>query len=77
MELKKGKTIKLTSDPAFFYKGSSELIYVDYPNMYNVVHVDGRVYMDDGLISLIVKEIGTNKSVHLYVFYINRCFYSI
>ena len=77
MALKKGKTIKLTTDPAFFDKGSSELIYVDYPNMCNVVHVDGRVYMDDGLISLIVKEIGTNNSVHLYVFDINRCFYSI
>ncbi|XP_057371207.1 pyruvate kinase-like isoform X1 [Daphnia carinata] len=62
-ELKKGNTVKLTTDPAFLDKGTAELIYVDYTNICKVVSVNSHVYVDDGLISLIVKEIGSDYLV--------------
>lgn len=58
VELKKGATVKLTTDAAFLEKGSEELVYVDYANICKVVTVGSRVFVDDGLISLIVREIG-------------------
>jgi len=58
VELKRGASVKLTTDPAFNEKGSTDLIYVDYANICRVVNINSRVYVDDGLISLIVKEIG-------------------
>ncbi|KAI9564454.1 hypothetical protein GHT06_008193 [Daphnia sinensis] len=60
VELKKGNTVKLTTDPAFLNKGTAELIYVDYTNICKVVSVNSHVYVDDGLISLVVKEIGSD-----------------
>ena len=56
--MKKGQTIKVTVDDAFNESGSEEVIYVDYKNITKVVVPGNRVYVDDGLISLIVKEIG-------------------
>ncbi len=50
--------MKLTTDAAFLEKGSEELVYVDYANICKVVTVGSRVFVDDGLISLIVREIG-------------------
>jgi len=63
VELKKGASVKLTIDPAFLEKGTAELIYVDYVNICKVVNVNSHVYVDDGLISLIVKEIGSDHLV--------------
>lgn len=60
VELKRGASVKLTTDAAFNEKGSESLIYVDYANICKVVSIDSRVYVDDGLISLIVKEIGSD-----------------
>ena len=48
----------MTTDASFNEKGSTSVIYVDYANICKVVSVESRVYVDDGLISLIVKEIG-------------------
>ena len=60
-------TVKLTTDAAFNEKGSAEIIYVDYANICRVVSVGSRVFVDDGLISLIVRKIGkifkTSKSI--------------
>lgn len=55
----------MTTDPAFLEKGTAELIYVDYTNICKVVSVNSHVYVDDGLISLVVKEIGT-KLIWIY-----------
>ncbi|XP_066149718.1 pyruvate kinase-like isoform X2 [Euwallacea fornicatus] len=57
VELKKGETIKLTTDKAYAEKGNKDTVYVDYDNIQKVVKVGNRVYVDDGLISLIVDQI--------------------
>ncbi|XP_017082753.1 pyruvate kinase isoform X1 [Drosophila eugracilis] len=57
IELKKGETIKLTTNKDFLEKGSLEVVYVDYENIVNVVKPGNRVFVDDGLISLIVREV--------------------
>lgn len=58
VELKKGDTIKLTTNPDIYEKCSSEVLYVDYINITKVVKPGNRVFVDDGLISLIANEIG-------------------
>nr|QVK45016.1 pyruvate kinase-like protein [Rhopalosiphum padi] len=60
VELKKGEQISLSTDKAFENSGNASKVYVDYPNITKVVKPGNRVYVDDGLISLIVKEIGSN-----------------
>ena len=48
----------MTTDDSFKEKGSLEVIYVDYKNITKVVSKGSRVYVDDGLISLVVEQIG-------------------
>lgn len=62
MELKKGNMIKLTLDDAHQDNCSEELLWVDYKNITKVVCVGSKIYIDDGLISLQVKEIGELSS---------------
>lgn len=57
VELKKNDTIKLSTNKQFLETGSKDCIYVDYTNIVNVVKPGNRVFVDDGLISLIVKKI--------------------
>jgi pyruvate kinase len=56
--LEKGKSIRLVTDPAFEQSGTAEQLYVDYANITRVLKKGSRVYVDDGLISLLVQEIG-------------------
>lgn len=57
VELKKGGTITLTTNTEFKDKGSVDKIFVDYMNMPKILKPKNRIFVDDGLISLIVKEI--------------------
>ncbi|XP_055678823.1 pyruvate kinase-like isoform X1 [Lutzomyia longipalpis] len=57
VELKRGGKIKLTTNTAFLEKGNGDQIYVDYVNIVNVVKPGNRIFVDDGLISLIVDSI--------------------
>ena len=57
VELVTGKTIKLTTDKDFYDKCDENLLFVDYVNIVNVVKKGSKVFVDDGLLSLIVKEI--------------------
>jgi pyruvate kinase len=57
VELKKGETIKLTTNKDFAENGDINIVYVDYVNIVNVVKPNNRIYVDDGLISLIAKEV--------------------
>jgi len=56
--MKKGETVKLTTDPAYAEKCNEKILYLDYPNIVKVIKVGNRVFVDDGLISLVVNEIG-------------------
>lgn len=50
--------IKITLDDAQQENCSEELLWLDYKNITKVVEVGSKIYIDDGLISLQVKEIG-------------------
>lgn len=58
VELKKGNMIKITLDDAYIEKCGEEILWLDYKNITKVVEVGSKIYIDDGLISLQVKEIG-------------------
>jgi len=60
IELKKGNTIRLTTDKSFENSGNEKQIYVDYINITKVVKEGNRVFVDDGLISLIARKVGDN-----------------
>lgn len=56
--MKKGETVKLTTDPAYTEKCSEKIIWVDYVNITKVVKPGNRVFVDDGLISLVCTKVG-------------------
>ncbi|GIX71848.1 pyruvate kinase PKM [Caerostris extrusa] len=60
VEMVKGKMVKVTTDEAYLEKCSASVFYLDYKNITKVVQEESRIYIDDGLISLVVKSIGTN-----------------
>ncbi|XP_072346756.1 pyruvate kinase PKM-like isoform X2 [Scyliorhinus torazame] len=58
VELLKGSEVKVTTDRSLREECSEQLVWVDYGNLTRVVRVGGKIYIDDGLISLIITEIG-------------------
>ncbi|XP_018006716.2 pyruvate kinase isoform X1 [Hyalella azteca] len=60
VELKKGDKIKLTTDKTYFEKCSKDIVYLDYDNITKVVKAGNRIFVDDGLISLIAEEVGSD-----------------
>lgn len=58
VELVKGSQIRLTTDPSMENLGTAQKIFVDYKNITKVISVGSRIFVDDGLISLIVNSIG-------------------
>lgn len=65
MELKKGETIKITLDDQYMEKCDEKILWLDYKNITKVVQVGSHVYVDDGLITLTVKEVGEHTHVCL------------
>ncbi|ROL42124.1 Pyruvate kinase PKM [Anabarilius grahami] len=63
VELKKGSKIKVTLDDSFMENCDEETLWLDYKNITKVVEVGSKVYIDDGLISLQVQEIGSDYLV--------------
>lgn len=57
VELKRGASIKLTTNKEYAEKGNANIVFVDYSNIVNVVKPKNRVFVDDGLISLIVTDV--------------------
>uniref|UniRef100_A0AAX7U449 Pyruvate kinase n=1 Tax=Astatotilapia calliptera TaxID=8154 RepID=A0AAX7U449_ASTCA len=60
VELKKGETIKITLDDQYTDNCDEKILWLDYKNITKVVQVGSHIYVDDGLISLKVKEVGSN-----------------
>ncbi|XP_069674777.1 pyruvate kinase-like isoform X2 [Periplaneta americana] len=56
VELIMGNTVTLTIDPKYAENVTAQMIYVDYPNIVNVMKKGDRVYVDDGLMSLLVQN---------------------
>lgn len=63
MEIVRGTQVLVTVDPAFRTRGDANTVWVDYCNITRVVPVGGRIYIDDGLISLVVRKIGADRQV--------------
>ncbi|XP_041082864.1 pyruvate kinase PKM-like isoform X2 [Polyodon spathula] len=60
VELQKGASLKITLDDNFMEKCDENTVWVDYKNLTKVVQAGSKIYIDDGLISLLVKELGSN-----------------
>uniref|UniRef100_A0A7N5JQI8 Multifunctional fusion protein n=1 Tax=Ailuropoda melanoleuca TaxID=9646 RepID=A0A7N5JQI8_AILME len=60
VELKKGATLKITLDNAYMEKCDENILWLDYKNICKVVDVGSKIYVDDGLISLQVKQKGAD-----------------
>ena len=58
IELQTGKTITVTTDDKYYEQVDEEFFWVDYKNIVKVLELESKIFIDDGLISLIVKEKG-------------------
>merc|ERR1711976_725891 len=58
LELVAGDKIPLTTDDAFKEKCTKDVLYVDYKNITKVLQPGARIFIDDGLISVVAKECG-------------------
>merc|ERR1712038_491323 len=58
LTLEKGASIKITTDDAFKEKCTKETLWVDYKNIPKVLTPGKRIFIDDGLISIVAKELG-------------------
>ena len=56
--LEMGEVIKITTDDQYKEKCSKDVLWVDYKNITKVLTPGKRIFIDDGLISVIVKETG-------------------
>lgn len=64
LTLNTGDKIKITTDDKFKEKCSKDTLWVDYKNITKVMSVGSRMFIDDGLISVIVKEMGQFLGQH-------------
>lgn len=58
VELEAGKFITITVDDDKYEQVDEDWMWVDYKNIPKVVKAGDKIYVDDGLISLIAREIG-------------------
>ncbi|KAK2102354.1 hypothetical protein P7K49_020021 [Saguinus oedipus] len=60
VELKKGATLRITLDNAYVEKCDENILWLDYKNICKVVEGGSKIYVDDGLVSLQVKQKGAD-----------------
>ena len=53
-----GATIKIVTDDQYKEKCTKDILWVDYKNLSKVLGPGARIFIDDGLISVIAKECG-------------------
>ncbi|VDD80429.1 unnamed protein product [Mesocestoides corti] len=58
VELKVNEKIRITSNKMFENQCNEKTLYVDYANIVNVLNAGSQIFIDDGLISVTVKEKG-------------------
>ncbi|CAH8467779.1 unnamed protein product [Heterobilharzia americana] len=58
--LEVGQKIRVTTDSAYMEACSGSILYVDYPNIVHVLSEGSKIFVDDGLISLVVNSKGPN-----------------
>lgn len=58
LQLEKGATIKLTTDDSFMEHCTKDVVWLDYKNITKVIVPGKRIFIDDGLISVVATEIG-------------------
>ena len=58
VQLEAGAVIKIVTDDAYREKCSQDNLWVDYKNITKVLTPGKRIFIDDGLISVVAKEIG-------------------
>merc|ERR1711992_525037 len=63
LTLEKGASIKITTDDAFKDKCTKENLWVDYKNISKVLTPGKRIFIDDGLISIVAKEIAADHFI--------------
>ena len=61
LQLDKGSQIKLTTNEAFKDKCFKDVLWIDYKNLVNVIEPGKRIYIDDGLISIVATEVGKSR----------------
>uniref|UniRef100_T1J3S2 Pyruvate kinase n=1 Tax=Strigamia maritima TaxID=126957 RepID=T1J3S2_STRMM len=60
VEMIKGNRLRVTIDDAYKEKCSATILHVDYKNIVRVIEVGNRIFVDDGLISLIARDKGAD-----------------
>jgi len=65
--LKAGQEILVSCNKDHYAECSDQLIYVDYTNIVNIMEVGQLIYIDDGLLSLKVKEKKDSQSLLCHV----------
>lgn len=58
LSLEKGATIKIVTDDQYKEKCTKDTLWVDYKNISKVLVPGARMFIDDGLISVVAKECG-------------------
>lgn len=59
MTLECGEKIRLTPNKAYEDKCSKDVVFVDYERIVHVLDVGSKVFIDDGLICLVVRAKGS------------------
>ncbi|CAF4969603.1 unnamed protein product [Rotaria sp. Silwood1] len=60
LDLQNGEIVRITTDKTYADKSTIDNLYVDYVNIVHVIKPGNRIFIDDGLLSLLVKEVGDN-----------------
>ena len=66
LDLQNGMVVRITTDETFADQCTKDNLFVDYKNIVQVIKSGNRVFIDDGLISLMVKEVGQSYASSIF-----------